>query len=263
MMGERGDRMNQKDQILFLSGAPKDKLLGYLVKKGFHILCVVVPKSQKYEEKYTPLTLKAAELKIPVLSILPKDISEGLKGLSYDILLSCGYPFSIPKDVLTKARYAINIHPTLLPQHRGRYLHYVLLNRDEFSGVTAHLMEEKLDSGPIIKQVKFKVSPFDTVKSLLRKSAELEMDLASKVLFMAQNNQVKSQIQQDSIATEHFKKRTPADSQINPNKKLIDLFYEIRAYDPIEYPAFFYLNGKKVFVKVCRAQKPENELDMI
>jgi methionyl-tRNA formyltransferase len=60
-----------------------------------------------------------------------------------------------------------------------------------------------------------------------------------------------------------FPRRIPEDSQIDPTQRLIDLFDSIRSSDPDEYPAFFYINGEKVCIKLWRPNKPLDEHDLI
>ena len=56
----------------------------------------------------------------------------------------------LPKNILDIAP-CINLHASLLPQYRGASpVQQSLLNNDKFTGVTAMLMEEGLDSGPIL-----------------------------------------------------------------------------------------------------------------
>ncbi|MBI3308069.1 MAG: hypothetical protein HYZ79_01690 [Candidatus Melainabacteria bacterium] len=250
-------------KVIFLTGAPKVKLLDTLVSNNIAIAAIVVPTSKKYAPKYEEVVESAKRNNLKIIHASPQDLYEYIKDVDYNILLSCGYPFLIPEKVYTRAKYAINFHPTLLPKYRGRYLHYVLINKDEYTGVTAHLIDSSLDTGPIIKQACFKVSPFDTVKSLMRKSSEVEIGLVLDTLNMLRNGSLKVLPQGENESSSYFEKRTPDDSEIDPSKSLKELFYEIRAYDNVEYPAFFYVDGQKVYISLYRKEKAFDEFDMI
>lgn len=250
-------------KVLFLTGASKSKLLNKLIDNNIFISALVVPKSQKYFSKYQEVVEAAEHHKIRTLVAPPKNLYDYTQDIEYNVLLSCGYPFLIPENVYSKAIYAINFHPTLLPKYRGKYVHYVLINNDEYSGVTAHLIESSFDTGSIIKQARFKVSRFDTVKSLLRKSSEVEIRLVLEVLNLIKSGSVKAEPQDESKASNYFNKRTPTDSEVDPNKSLKELFYEIRAYDSQEYPAFFYVDGQRVYINLYRKEKGPDEFDMI
>ena len=69
--------------------------------------------------------------------------------------------------------------------------------------------------------------------------------------------------QDESLASTYNYMRTPNDSEINWNHSLKSLYNQIRACDPEKYPAFFYVNGEKVYIRLWRESKPEEESDMI
>lgn len=73
--------------------------------------------------------------------------------------------FNIPKIA------TINVHPSLLPKYRGPnpYLQVILNNEDE-TGVTFHIMNKNFDSGPILMQEKIKIEQFDNSKTLKHKT---------------------------------------------------------------------------------------------
>ncbi len=253
-----------KYRYLILTGGDKEELIDKLILENIELAGVCVPKSEKYKKKYEKTILKAFYNNIKVICSPPKEIFSAINELKFDVLLSCGYPFVIPKEVFSKAKYAINFHPTILPKNRGKYVHYILINNEEFSGVTAHFIDEGLDTGDIIKSKSFPVSPFDTVKSLLRKSGVLEIDLVMEIISMIELEQkIEATPQDHSISTTYVQKRTADDSIIDPSKPLIKLIPEIRAYDSVEYPAFFIYNGEKLYINIYRKNKNDNEFDMI
>ena len=64
----------------------------------------------------------------------------------------------------------LNIHPSLLPKYKGLNTHKrVLINKENFSGCTVHIVNSKLDSGKIIMQKRVRVSKKDDPKSLSEK----------------------------------------------------------------------------------------------
>ena len=61
----------------------------------------------------------------------------------------------------------LNIHPSLLPLHKGLDTHRrALLAGDEHAGCSVHLVTADLDSGPVIAQAKVKILPRDDAESL-------------------------------------------------------------------------------------------------
>jgi methionyl-tRNA formyltransferase len=58
--------------------------------------------------------------------------------------------------------------------------------------------------------------------------------------------------QNENEATEYNVILTPKDSLLDWNKSLKELYNEIRACDSEEYPAYFIVDGQKVFIKLWR-----------
>jgi methionyl-tRNA formyltransferase len=80
-----------------------------------------------------------------------------LETLEFDFFVSCGFPFILPisrlKQIHPNSTY-VNIHPSLLPDLRGAdpIPGAILFRRD--SGVSCHLMDDGIDTGPIISQLR-------------------------------------------------------------------------------------------------------------
>lgn len=69
----------------------------------------------------------------------------------------------------------LNIHPSLLPTHRGLHTHRRVLEAgDPRHGCTVHFVTEELDAGPAIIQGRLAVNPGDTEESLSARVQQLE-----------------------------------------------------------------------------------------
>jgi phosphoribosylglycinamide formyltransferase-1 len=72
-----------------------------------------------------------------------------------------------PAFVSHYAGRMLNIHPSLLPLHKGLDTHArALAAGDRVHGVTVHFVTAELDGGPLIAQALVDVAPGDTVASL-------------------------------------------------------------------------------------------------
>ena len=84
----------------------------------------------------------------------------------------------------------VNVHPALLPKHGGkgmygRRVHQAVLDAgDSESGISIHIMDEGIDTGPIIVQKTCSVMPDDTVDSLKVRVQELEKEWYPRALEM-------------------------------------------------------------------------------
>lgn len=108
---------------------------------------------------------------------------------SVDYIILAGFLWLIP-EYLIKAfpNKIINIHPALLPKYggKGMYGHHVheavIDAKEEESGITIHLVNEKYDEGEILFQAKCEINDQDTPESLASKIHELEQKHFPKVI---------------------------------------------------------------------------------
>ncbi|MBV9882531.1 MAG: phosphoribosylglycinamide formyltransferase [Sphingomonadaceae bacterium] len=69
----------------------------------------------------------------------------------------------------------LNIHPSLLPSHKGLDTHQrAILAGDEYAGCSVHVVTADLDSGPVVAQARVKILPRDDPDSLAARVLEQE-----------------------------------------------------------------------------------------
>jgi len=108
-----------------------------------------------------------------------RDVSDQLESLGADIVLCIGY-MRILSEAFVRYWYGktINVHPSLLPKYGGLMdleVHQAVLDaKDPVTGCTLHLIDEGVDSGPILLQKKVEVTADDTAESLRSKVQFLE-----------------------------------------------------------------------------------------
>jgi methionyl-tRNA formyltransferase len=97
----------------------------------------------------------AAELGLEhaCVDVRARHVAAAVAGLGVDLGVVCGYGKRVPGAVLSAARQGwVNLHPSLLPQHRGPFPGFWEMRAGEAeTGVTAHVMEEEFDSGPVVE----------------------------------------------------------------------------------------------------------------
>lgn len=98
-----------------------------------------------------------------------------------DILISNGCPFILPVSHLSSKKY-INIHPSYLPDLKGidPVIGAILYQRD--AGATCHIMNDEIDSGDIISQIKIPYTDDLDVSLLYQLSFMAEKDAFTKAL---------------------------------------------------------------------------------
>lgn len=96
-----------------------------------------------------------------------------------NLVVLAGFLWLVPEKMVQKFKI-INIHPALLPEYGGKNMYgmkvheAVIRNREHFSGITIHHVNERYDDGNIIFQAKCRVEESDTAESLAGKIHELE-----------------------------------------------------------------------------------------
>ena len=77
----------------------------------------------------------------------------------------------------------LNIHPSLLPLHKGLDTHRrALMAGDEYAGCSVHLVTAELDGGPVIAQAKVRIRARDDADSLAARVLEEEHRLYPQTL---------------------------------------------------------------------------------
>lgn len=77
----------------------------------------------------------------------------------------------------------LNIHPSLLPRHKGLHTHAAVLAAGETeTGCTIHIVTPELDDGPVLGQARIAVLPRDTPETLALRVAYAEHQLYPRVL---------------------------------------------------------------------------------
>ena len=130
-------------------------------------------------------------------------LSELLIKHEVDLIVLAGFMRILSNGFIEKFnRKIINIHPSLLPKYPGLNTHEkVINNKDKFHGVTIHLVDEGLDSGPIIAQARFKANKYKDVDSLITKVHSLEHKLYPLIIKMI----VEGEINLNELNGKNFK----------------------------------------------------------
>jgi methionyl-tRNA formyltransferase len=186
--------MSQRKLNIILLGKKSwsAKALEYLINKGHNILAVV-GKDPTEELDASKGSLLEVARKNGILTInieqlynwieKPNDSPINIK--SIDLVISYLFWKRIKKPLLSLPNIcAINFHPAPLPDYKGLggYNAAILDGRTNY-GVTAHIMNEKIDEGFIIKKRMFEIDiDYETALSLEKKSQKEMYELFKEVI---------------------------------------------------------------------------------
>ncbi|WP_028549887.1 phosphoribosylglycinamide formyltransferase [Paenibacillus sp. UNC451MF] len=137
---------------------------------------------------------RAQEAGVPVHTFRPKEylsreayeqeIMELLRSKQVDLVVLAGY-MRILTHVLVDAYWGrmINIHPSLLPSFPGlNAVRQALEHGVKITGITVHLVDGGLDSGPILAQRALDIRPNDTEETLSDRIHPMEHELLPQVI---------------------------------------------------------------------------------
>lgn len=193
----------------------------------------------------------AAEQNVSVFIGNPREgrLLEFLEDKSCDIILSINYLYLIERDIVCfPKRYAINFHGSLLPKYRGRTPHvWAIIKGEKKCGITAHLIDEGCDTGPIIIQQEVEIMEDDTGQNILEKYKYLYPVLVKEVLSKVERNNIELTIQDETKAT-FFGERTPSDGMIDWSWQTIRINNWVRAQSHPYPGAFTFYEGEKIIV---------------
>ncbi len=172
---------------------------------------------------------------------LVRDKNE-LTGGELLFLISCSQ--LIDSQDRAKYSHTLVLHASDLPRGRGWSPHiWEVINGANTITLTLLEAEDKIDSGRIWKKRQVPLTPdmlWDEINNQLF-TAELELiDYA-----IANSDTIVPEEQATTIAPSYYPKRTPKDSQIDPQKTIVEQFNTIRVCDPKRFPAYFELNGQR------------------
>ena len=140
---------------------------------------------QVYTQLFSDPWDRVVDPSLPVITVEEKgwDASK-IERWSPDILVVFGTSILPPEIIAIPSRGSLNLHWGLSPYYRGSHCtDWAILNNDlKNVGVTIHLVDPSIDTGPILAQARPDVVPSDTPFSIDMKLSVLGVDLLQEVL---------------------------------------------------------------------------------
>ena len=166
-------------------------------------------------------------------SLKAAGVVEQLGGFKPDVIVVAAFGQILPKPVLgLPGLGCLNVHPSLLPRFRGASpVASAILAGDDFSGVSIMLMDEGLDTGPVLARAQIPVSPQDTTGSLTAKLSWLGARLLGEVLVGWSRGELTPQPQNGAEAT-YCGSITKEEGEIDWCLPAVDIWRRVRAFNP-------------------------------
>ena len=111
-------------------------------------------------------------------------LDAALRGHGVVLVALAGYMRLLSSDFVGRwAGRILNVHPSLLPRHKGLDTHRrALVAGDEYAGASVHVVTDDLDSGPVLAQQRVRILPRDDPESLAARVLEAEHELYPRAL---------------------------------------------------------------------------------
>ena len=170
--------------------------------------------------------------------------------LKPDIVISANWPRLIPRSVLDHARFGgLNVHRSLLPAYGGLDpINWAVVNGETESGVTIHVLDDRIDLGDIVLQRRFSIGVSETGFDVHRKSLRLVAEMVPEVLQRLESGTV-ARTAQDPAKLTMFPRRSERDNRIDWRAGNVEIYNLIRAQaDPFPN-AHSSIGGVKLGIK--------------
>lgn len=223
------------------SGAFAVPVLGALLAHPDVVVVGVVsppdrPAGRHGQPRPVPVAHEARRLGLPMLQpdrIRTPEAAAAIATLAPDLGVLADYGRIVPPAILDLPRHGIlNVHPSLLPRHRGATpLQATILAGDPTAGVVLLRMDEGLDTGPVVASRSWTLAGTETAPELEARAAREGADLVTETLGPYLRGERLPVPQDDAEATVTRPLRR-ADARLDPGRPAEALERQVRAFQP-------------------------------
>ncbi len=185
--------------------------------------------------------------RVPVLAFerLDSAAREAVAALKPELLVSFAYGRIFgPKFLALFPRGGVNVHPSLLPRHRGPTpIQAAILALDQETGVSVQRLALEMDTGDLLGVVRIPLSGRENADDIAEVAAILGADLLSRVVDEIAEGREHAWPQEGEPSYCGMLKKE--DGLIDWNAPVLHIDAKVRAFSP--WPgAFTYFNGLKL-----------------
>lgn len=223
-----------------------------LLSSNHEILAVVTqPDRQSGRGRHmkpSPVKLEAQKAGIRILqpqSVKDENFISELKSFNPSAIVLVAYGQILPAAIIDlPKRGCINIHASLLPAYRGAApVNWAIINGEKKTGITIMLMDEGMDTGPVLLQDEIEIRESDTTGTLYLKLSEIGADLLISLLNDLEGGSVTPYAQTGEVSYAPVLKKT--DGLLNWSRSAKDICNFIRGMNP--WPgAYSYIEGERI-----------------
>ena len=200
-------------------------------------ICLILKEGKKHNKKVINFFKKYKKVKLDIfLSKIGKKIPDKLKKKKYDFIISYLSAWVLDQNVLNNTKYLnINFHPGP-PKYPGiGCFNFAIFNNEKTYGATMHEMKKKVDSGKIIKKIKFNINKLNLIQLIERtyeKMFKLLKKEMPKILAKKKLNFSKNKWSRKAYTRKDFNNFCKIDLKMKPDQ----LIRKIKAISHPDYP---------------------------
>jgi methionyl-tRNA formyltransferase len=168
-----------------------------------------------------------------------------------DFCFCLSFSKRIPSKVRQRFRHTLVVHESDLPAGKGwSPLTWQVLEGKNRIPITLFEAAEQFDSGLIYAQRWIEFEGHELVGELREGQARATQELCRWFIdkYPESTSAARKQQGQESF----YPRRTPLDSELDPNKTITEQFNLLRVVDNDRYPAFFKFKGRRFSIKIER-----------
>ena len=239
-------------------------VLEAVVSAGYEVVGVYSrpdrPSGRGRRTSPTPVKTSASAMGLPVRqppSLKSLDVQRELAVLAPDVIVVAAYGLFLPRAVLDLPTHScLNVHPSLLPKLRGPSpVSTAIVEGETTTGVTIMLMDEGVDSGPVLAQRQTPIGEYETAEALTARLFEMGADLLVEVMPGWVDGRIEAQPQEESRAT-NTRLLTKEDGRIDWSMGAEQIARRIRGYMP--WPGTYTYWSDKM-LKVIEASSDDQD----
>ncbi|WP_141266254.1 methionyl-tRNA formyltransferase [Thermodesulfovibrio sp. Kuro-1] len=223
-----------------------------LISRSEKILLVVTqpdkPKGRGKNLQAPEIKKVALQYELPLCQpekIKDDNFIKKLKSLNPEFAIVVAYGKILPKEILEIPKHGcINLHASLLPKYRGAApIQWALINGEKITGVTTMIIDEGLDTGPILLQKEISINDEDNAETLSEKLSVIGAELIIETIDKMRKGIITPKPQTGEITYAPQLKKD--DGKINWNNSARKIFNLVRGTYP--WPcAYSFLKDERV-----------------
>jgi methionyl-tRNA formyltransferase len=190
---------------------------------------------------------------IKTSSVRSGDILAQFDELDYDLIVSAHFQRILPARIFGRARVgALNLHPSLLPKYRGMSpQHWPIILGDPETGVTVHRIDDGVDTGRIMRQVRIPLDPDIYIHQLQTKF----LDVYRTIMIEAVGRLLSGDSGEEQAAADisYFHRIQESDMEIKAEMDVVRAYALVRAF------SFPYAGARFGNLRILKARPLKNE----